>query len=207
MKWINFFANYSIPYYIYKIEKEDSILLNNSYKNVNKSIIIIHGSIYIIKIFINQEILPVAILGKNNIFTLKEKNVNYKFYYKLIALETTYLISFSLNNLKNNYALLLNIIKSYNNTLEKYEVMNEIISQKYAKNRTVQLILFLCLEFGIVNKKEVYLPFKLSQRSLAIMSHTNKTTINKIIKYTWKKINIKYSNKKNVYIQNIFSVN
>lgn len=31
--------------------------------------------------------------------------------------------------------------------------MNEILSQKYAKNRITQLILFLCLEFGIISKK------------------------------------------------------
>nr|YP_009393608.1 global nitrogen transcriptional regulator [Bostrychia simpliciuscula]ARW62170.1 global nitrogen transcriptional regulator [Bostrychia simpliciuscula] len=199
MKWINFFANYNITYYVYKINKEDSILIYSSCKNINKSIVIIHGSIYITKNFTNQKKLILAILSKNDIFSLKSKSK--KFYYKLIALEETYFISFNLVDLKkfkSNDCFLFNIIISYENTLSKYEIMNEILSQKYAHNRVTQLILFLCLEFGIISKKKIYIPFKLSQKKLAIISNTSTVAINK---------NIKYYNKKSIYIQNIFNLN
>lgn len=210
MQWIKFFKNYNIPYYVYKLNKEDYILIYNHYPNTNKSIIILHGSIYVIKIFTNKETMPLAILNKNNIFTLEEKNINYKFYYKLVALEQTYIVSFQLTHftkIKKNYYLLLKIIKSYNNTLTKYEIMNEILNQKYAKNKIIHLILFLCLEYGIIHKKQIYIPFRVSQRNLAVMTGTNKATINKVMKYICKNIPIKYSSKKNLYIKNIFRVN
>lgn len=208
MKWINLFTKNSIKYCIYKLNKEDWIWIKNVY--TNNSLIILYGSIYITKTFTNQEIIPLAILNKDNIFTPQETNINYKFYYKLIALETTYLISFnitSLKNIRNENYFISNIIKSYKITLSKYESMNEILNQKNAKNRITQLILFLCLEFGTINKKQIYIPFKLSQKSLANMSNTNKNTVNKIIKCICDNIYVKYLKRKKIYIHNIFNIN
>nr|YP_009391942.1 global nitrogen transcriptional regulator [Acrosorium ciliolatum]ARW60086.1 global nitrogen transcriptional regulator [Acrosorium ciliolatum] len=199
MKWINEFSNSQIPYYIYKLNKGDSIIYNCN-SDYNKSFIVLRGIIYILKIFTNQEIIPIAILNTNNIINLNPFKINKQNYYKIIALDKTYIISFNINKLKYNdninKSLILNIIFSYELTLEKYERMNSILIHKHIKYRVIQLILFLCLDFGIINQKQVIIPFKLSQKSLAKITGSNQITINKMINKLSKNMLITYSLKK-----------
>lgn len=201
MTWIHQFSNSHIPYYIYKLNKGDSVIHNNH----NESFIILYGLIYLMKIFTNQEIIPVGILNTNNIINVKSLSVNTQNYYKLIAFETTYLIHFKLKNMKYNKpiykSLTFNIINSYELTLVKYEMMQNIIMQKYIKYRFIQLILFLALEFGIIHQTKIIIPFKISQQNIANIIGTNKITINKIIKYLSTKMLIKYSSKKKFIFQ------
>nr|YP_009398341.1 global nitrogen transcriptional regulator [Thaumatella adunca]ARW67527.1 global nitrogen transcriptional regulator [Thaumatella adunca] len=208
MKWIKLFSNHKIPYYVYKLNKSDSIILCKKYNKKHKSLIILYGSIYVVKIFSNQEQIPIVILNKDNIFTNIEKQN--KSYYKLIALEKTYIATFQINIFQSrhiNHSLTINIIKNYDKTLEKYEIMNEIINQKYLKNRVLQLILSICLQFGIIKNNKVYIPFKLSQDNIAAMTGTTKTTVNKIMKIIYKKKIIEYSNKKTISINYILNLN
>nr|YP_010171051.1 global nitrogen transcriptional regulator [Chondria tumulosa]QSD57192.1 global nitrogen transcriptional regulator [Chondria tumulosa] len=206
--WIHSLKNSQIPYCIYKISDKDSIILSNKYKNKNQFIIILYGSLYITKIFKNKQIQPIIILNENNIFH-NNKNDN-KFYYKLTALEKSYIISIKTNKIKISsqisYKLINNIIESYKKTFMTYQLINEATNEKYIKNRVIKIILLLFSQFGIFNKKKVYLPFKISQKSLAIISGTNPKTISKIINQIRKKSSIFRSNKKLIYIENIFNL-
>nr|QCI06569.1 global nitrogen transcriptional regulator [Erythroglossum lusitanicum] len=199
MQWINAFSNSQIKYYIYKLNKGDSIIYNY-YETYNKSLIILSGIIYIIKIFTNREIIPIAILNTNNIICLDNLYTTKQNYYKLTAFEQTYIISFNMNELKYEShickSLTSNIIKSYDLTLKKYELMNNILMQKNIQNRLIQIILFLSLEFGIVYQQKIIIPFTLSQKNLANITGSNKITINRIIHKLSKQMIIKYSLKK-----------
>nr|YP_009398562.1 global nitrogen transcriptional regulator [Lophocladia kuetzingii]ARW67748.1 global nitrogen transcriptional regulator [Lophocladia kuetzingii] len=207
MKWINFLIDSNIQYYIYKLDLEDAIILNKNNSNKNKLFTVLNGSILVTKIFYNNEIIPIAILNNNNIFTIK--NLSDRYYYQIKALEKTYIITFTLQKIftkKNRTNLLVHIIENYQKTIHHYEVMNEIINQKYAKLRILQLIFILCLEFGRIEQKKIFLPMKLSYHNLAIISGTNKTTVSKIIREMHKNKVIKYSNKYKIYINNIFNI-
>nr|YP_009399805.1 global nitrogen transcriptional regulator [Digenea simplex]ARW69624.1 global nitrogen transcriptional regulator [Digenea simplex] len=209
MKWINFLSYFEIPYYIYQLNKEDALIIHNDLYD-NQIIIIIHGSIYINKIFSNKQLLPVAMINKNSIFKINKTNINNQFYYKLTALEKTYLASFRLNKVKKNKEfktnLLTMIINSYEKTTDNYHNMNQIISQKYLKNKVYQIILLMCLQFGIVQKNQIYIPLKISYKNLAEMVGTNTIAINKIMKEINKNLTIEFSKKRIIYIPNIFKL-
>nr|YP_009332845.1 global nitrogen transcriptional regulator [Membranoptera tenuis]AKL79101.1 global nitrogen transcriptional regulator [Membranoptera tenuis] len=208
MKWINNFSNSHIPYYIYKLNKGDKILYNPN-KIYNRSIIILHGVIYLFKIFQNKEIFPLAILKTNNIIDL-EYSYETQHYYTIIALDQAYLMSFSLLNIKNKIyikkQILFNIIYGQKLTLKQYELMNQILRHKYIKYRILQLIFLLSLEFGIIHKNKIIIPFSLSQKNLSIIIGSNKITINQIMNYLSKKTIIKYSTKKIIHIENIVNL-
>nr|YP_009295239.1 global nitrogen transcriptional regulator [Dasya binghamiae]AOH77251.1 global nitrogen transcriptional regulator [Dasya binghamiae] len=207
MTWINKLANSQIPYYIYKLNKGDQIIYNyNTY--YNNIIIILYGTIYFIKAIHRKQIFPLAILKTNNIINLKKFCINIKYSYKLIACETTYLVSFSLINTKNiKKDILFNIISSQNLTLNNYAMMNEILKHKYIKHRIIQMILLLSLKFGHINNQEIIIPFSLSQKDLANLLGSNKTTINKIINELCKKMFIQYSSKKIIQVKNLSALN
>lgn len=202
MKWINSLNTCKVPYYIYKLNKNDSTIICNEYQHENQFIIVLHGSIYILKNFGNKQVIPIVILNKNSIFSTNY--LNSQFYYQFIALEKTYLIIMNNTTIKQlNGQLMFSIIQSYQKTLGAYEIMNEAINQKYAKNKVIQVILLMFFQFGIINKEQIQLPFKISQTELAIITGTNRATLNKIIKEI---SNIKYSRKKSMQINNIFNL-
>lgn len=201
MKWINSLNNSKVPYYIYKLNKNDSIIISCEYKNHNQLLIVLHGSVYILKNFGKKQVIPIVILNKNSIFSISY--LNNQFYYQFIALEKTYILIIKNYNIKKlDGQLMLNIIQSYQKTLSAYEIMNEAINQKYTKNKVIQIILLIFFQFGIINKKQIQLPFKISQKDLAIMTGTNKATLNKIIKEV---SSIEYTKKKSMQINNIFN--
>nr|WMP11926.1 Global nitrogen transcriptional regulator [Laurencia australis]WMP12138.1 Global nitrogen transcriptional regulator [Laurencia australis] len=204
MRWINLLNNCKIPYNIYKLNKNDSTIICTQYNNQNYLTIILHGSIYIIKIFENKKVIPIVILGKNSLFSTKD--ISNRFYYQLIALEKTYILTVKIKNPnKLSSELMINIIESYRKTLNSYQIINETINQKHKKNRVIQMILFLLFEFGIINQKQIQLPFKISQKNLAKITGTNKKTINKIINNIKIKYNTNYSKKRSIQINNIFN--
>nr|CRF40206.1 Global nitrogen transcriptional regulator [Laurencia snackeyi] len=194
MRWINLLNNSKIPYNIYKLNTNDSTIVCKKYNNQNYSTIILHGSIYIIKVFENKKTIPIVILNKNSLFNTKD--ITNEFYYQLIALERTYILTVKIDNTnKLSSELMINIIESYRKTLNSYQIINETMNQKHRKNRVMQMILFLLFEFGIVNQKQIQLPFKVSQRNLAKITGTNKKTINQIINNISKKSHINYHKK------------
>nr|QCI05925.1 global nitrogen transcriptional regulator [Dasysiphonia japonica] len=130
-----------------------------------------------------------------------------KYYYKLIALENTYIISFNIKEIKPSIKLktniFLRIIHSQQLTLKNYERMNLILKHRYIKYRIIQMILLLFLQFGVINNNSIYIPFHLSQKYLTIILGTNKTIVNQTIQQLIKKMIIKYSTKKIMYINNL----
>nr|WGH12977.1 Global nitrogen transcriptional regulator [Echinothamnion sp.] len=208
MKWMKFLAHNKIPYYIYKLKQEDFIILNNIKNRNNNIIIILSGCIFVTKVFPNNELLPITILDRNHIFIKDSKEL--KLYYKLIALETTYILTFNssiLNNNKISTLLGISIINAYKKTLEKYEAINNIMGQKNTKNRILQLILNICLQFGKVKNQQILIPFQLSNTNIAILTGTSKNTVNKIMKSIYNKSIIKELNKKVIIVDNILNLN
>ena len=209
MRWLNYFSSARIPYYIYKINKNDCVVIN-FLLGVEHAIIILYGAIFLCKIFNNQEAFPVSIFNTNDVLFIKSLQINSQCYYKLISLDTTYILSFSLNDLRNNnkinHKLLFNIINSSKYTVRKYEIINHILINKYIKYRIIQLILFLCLEFGIIQNNKITIPFSVSQKNLAKITRSNTVAVNHIMNFLFKKQIIKYYSKKGICINNILNL-
>nr|YP_010986101.1 global nitrogen transcriptional regulator [Polyopes affinis]WOL37019.1 global nitrogen transcriptional regulator [Polyopes affinis] len=158
MKWIHHLSKFKVPFYTYKLNKEDCILYGSN-KNIEQSLIILHGTICILKVFTNGETLSIAILNKDHIINIKQnKNKKEHYYYKALALESVYVISFQWQNIiieeKVPMIICTKLIEAHQKTIYRHEQMNHIITHKYIKHRIIQLILFLCQEFGIVKKKK-----------------------------------------------------
>lgn len=147
-------------------------------------------------------------LNKNKIF--KAHLDNSESYYKLIALEKTYITNIDINCIEIktpiSKKLLENIINSYKETIKVYEALNKIIQEKQTNKRIIQNIFFILLHFGIVRNKKIYLPFKLSQKQLSFISQTNQGKTSKIIKninYEWR---IKNPTQISIEIKNLFNL-
>nr|YP_009392568.1 global nitrogen transcriptional regulator [Caloglossa monosticha]ARW61130.1 global nitrogen transcriptional regulator [Caloglossa monosticha] len=204
MKWINNFSKTRIPYYIYKLNTGDSILYFNNSKQ-NQYIVVLEGILYVLKIFSNKKAFFVGVINKNNILDLTKINDKLDYYYKAIALNKTYIISFSINNKNNiNSKIFFNIIKAQKLTIKKYELINCILKQKYYKYKVLQIILFLFIEFGTINNKQLSLSFKISQQKLGLITGINQTKVNKIINLLANQKIIQFSSRKTIHIQNIY---
>nr|YP_009396693.1 global nitrogen transcriptional regulator [Vertebrata australis]ARW65879.1 global nitrogen transcriptional regulator [Vertebrata australis] len=202
MNWIIFFAMNNINYYVYNLESKDIIILKNVDKNDLSTIIILEGVITLVKIFENQEILPLAILNKND-------TVNYTkndgAYYQVTALNNTYLIVLKENFLYKNQTKnlsKLNIPINYKNTLEKYEETLKIVNQKSTTNRIVLFILLLFTRFGLINKHKIIIPLELRKEYIAQMTGTSINSVNKILREV-NNIQIDTKNKKTTYLLRI----
>ena len=204
MKWIGSLVNSKIFYYTYKLYKNDSAIIHYSKYNHSKLIIILYGSVYVTKTFESGEIVPIVILDKNTIFTAKRDSG--KFYYKLTALETTYILSTKVYRVTNNRELMNNLIKGYKETVEAYETMNDAINQKYVERRVFYALLMLFWKFGVISNKKVKLPFWIPQRNLGNIANTRKEIVSRVIKKLDNKLKIKYYSKKLLYINNVFNI-
>nr|ARW65063.1 global nitrogen transcriptional regulator [Polysiphonia sertularioides] len=178
MKWIIFLARNRIPYYVYELSKEDKIVLNNV--DDNKILIIISGITVITKIFRNEIKLPVAILEKDNIFISKQNQG--RIYYEIKAISHTYIIIinkvlFKQKKIHNSPE----IIKAHYDTVTKYEEIIMIMNQKSSTKRILLMILSIFVKFGYVNKNKITISFELSEKSLAILTNTSISTVNKTI--------------------------
>nr|ARW64240.1 global nitrogen transcriptional regulator [Chondria sp. (in: red algae)] len=207
MKWINSLTNYKSTYYIYKLNSNDSIIIFNRYYHQKKLIIILYGSLYIVKIFDNKRIIPITILAKDDVFNNTD-NTN-EFYYKLTALEKTYILNIELNN-KEIYTqiddkLLNNLFNSYLNTINTYQSINAVIKQKHLNRKIAHILLLLFLKFGIINNGQIHIPFKLSQKNLALIIGISEESISKTIKQIHDKWYIKSYKKQLIEIKDLFS--
>ena len=214
IQWLNILARLQIPFYIYKLHLNDSII----YKSENlerKTIIILKGSLLLQKNFNNHENLCVAILHKNTLINSFHdyNNINQlSHYYKIISLNTSYIISFrNCNLLTNNKAqnlLLLKLNMAYNQSLIAYEDMIHIITHKYIKYRLIQLLLFLCKKHGMSTNNTIIIRLPISQSNIALIVGSNKNTINKIIQNLQKHKVIQYfSHNKIIIINDIMILN
>nr|ARW63817.1 global nitrogen transcriptional regulator [Chondria sp. (in: red algae)] len=208
MKWINSLKDSKIPYYTYKLNQSDSVIIFENHQSNNQLIIVLYGTLHILKIFRSKKRIPIIIIGENNLFNIH--STNNQFYYKLIALEKTYIIktTISSNNIysKINIKLLSNIMEGYKKTLEIHEHINEIVKQKQTRNRIIQAILLLLLNFGIVKNGQIYLPFKLSQKDLSLISQTNEERTSKIIRNINNEWGLRYSTKRCIQTQDLLKL-
>ena len=200
MTWIKFLLGNHIKYHLYKIKKEDSIII----KKINdpQIIIILSGTSYIAEKFTNNEISPIAILKTNNTFTIN--NSNRAIYYKIIPLETTYILNVEPNKIINRkFYMLIYKNKSKNYIVENNKIINTIIKQKNISNRIIQLILTLCLNCGHIRGKNIYIPFSLSNKDIAILTGTSENSVTKIINKLYKSKVIKKIDRKIILLEDI----
>lgn len=204
MKWIHNLSKAKINYHIYQLNKNDHILYFHTLNN-NKHLIVLEGIICILKIFNNKKQFTIGILKKNHAIDLNNQNKQY--YYKLIAFEKTYIISFSLKiNNCINPKILFYIIESQKLTIQKYELFNCILQQQYTKYKIIQFILFLFIEFGTIKNKRMYISFNISQKKLSLITGISKNKINNIINVLIKQKILYFSCKKEIYIDNAYSL-
>nr|YP_009395677.1 global nitrogen transcriptional regulator [Vertebrata isogona]ARW64547.1 global nitrogen transcriptional regulator [Vertebrata isogona] len=202
MNWIIFFAINNINYYVYKLESRDSIIFKNVEKNNLSTIIVLEGMITLVKVFQNQETLPIAILNRNHIINYKESNGAY---YKITALNNTYLITLKENILYQNQKIhcnKVNIIDNYKNTLEKYEETLQILNQKNTTNKIILFILFTFLRFGLIRKYKIIIPVEIRKEYIATMTGTSLYRVNKILRKT-NNINVDQKNQKTIFLLTI----
>nr|YP_009565127.1 global nitrogen transcriptional regulator [Gelidium galapagense]QBA96478.1 global nitrogen transcriptional regulator [Gelidium galapagense] len=211
MKWLNKLSELKISFHTFKLSNNDSIIYNNEPFN-EKSFVIISGLLYLQKIFLNGEKLCIAILTKNTLLSLDSENTSKAlYYYQLVSLNTSYIISLHTHNLsarkKQHINLMLNMHKEYYKTLIAYERMIQILTHKYIKYRVIQLLLFLSKEEGNIINNTIIIPFYISQSNIGNIVGSNKNTVNKIIKSLEVQEIICYSNKKRIIIQDIIALN
>lgn len=202
MKWLKFLTINKIPYYIYKLNSYDRIILKDS----NEVAIILYGITYAIKTFINKELLPIGIFSKDHILT--SNNIDKKTFYQIISLKNSYIAICSGEKFCNNISKIekeLEVLKNYAKTLETYKYINEVIVQKQAKARIIQLILYICVRFGKIKNNKIIIPFKISQECIALMTGLSKNTVNKAINKK-NKIDIIENDKKTIDIKKILSI-
>lgn len=211
MKWIHYCSAYKIPFYIYKLQTGDAFIYKQKDIIEEEFRIILHGVIYLTKVFTNKEIVSLAILNVNDIIsniTWNRSSTNT--YYKAIALQKTYVISFTRKNFfqynKFDPIAINYITKIYQKTLYKYELMTSITTHKYVKYRLIQLILILCQEFGHVEQSNILIPFEISQITLGIITGSNKITINKIIRKLCNEMLINYKYGKHLNVSDPFAL-
>nr|YP_009546635.1 global nitrogen transcriptional regulator [Gelidium kathyanniae]AYO27983.1 global nitrogen transcriptional regulator [Gelidium kathyanniae] len=211
MKWLNKLSELKISFHTFKLSNNDSIIYNNEPFN-ERSFVIISGLLYLQKIFLNGEKLCIAILTKNTLLSLDPENTSKAlYYYQLVSLNTSYIISLHTHNLstrkKQHINLILNMHKEYYKTLIAYERMIQILTHKYIKYRIIQLLLFLSKEEGNIINNTIIIPFYISQSNIGNIVGSNKNTVNKIIKSLEVQKIICYSNKKRIIIQDIIALN
>lgn len=206
MKWINYFFNSQIPFYIYKLNKGDSIVYTTNI-DIDKLLVILHGIVYLLKAFSNNETITFTILESDNIIYTHTPQKNCC--YKIIAITDTFLLSckwknFTQTHYQINSTFLRKFIQSHIKTIKKYETMNSVLAHKYIKNRVIQLILFLSKDFGVVDRRRIFIPYYMSQKTISTITGSNRTNINKILHHFYDKKLIKYSYGKEIYIENPF---
>lgn len=207
MEWIYHFSNYKIPFYIYKINKGESIAHTLQSYN-SRCIIILNGVVYLMKIFNNEEIIGLGIFHEKDIITIKEDQKNLYCNCAITALRTTFLMIFELEDIVDRFYtktdLLKTIILSYDRTFYKYEMMNTILSHKSCRNRLIQLILCLCEEFGVIEKNSIIIPFSIPQTTLSIIVGCNTGTINKLFHDLYRDYAITHTYQKYICIKDPF---
>nr|AOM64631.1 global nitrogen transcriptional regulator [Riquetophycus sp.] len=203
MKWIQQFSHSNTPFCIYKLNKGDTITYRKLQLLHNRHFIILYGVIYLLKIFTNQEITTIAILKQGDI--IKEPNYLKCSTYVIVSLTTSFIMSFLWQDfIKNQYIKSIfceTMTEAHKTTLCRYEIMNNILSHKSTKNRIIQLILFLCKDFALIENNEIIIPFYISQITIGIITGSNKSNVNIVINKLCKIGAISYNNDKHICIR------
>lgn len=212
MEWLNKLSKHNIPFKTYKLNHGDAIIYNPLFQQ-NKCILIIHGLLYVQKTFNNKESLCIAILTDNTIINLHQFNSYQKlYYYQLVSLNISYLVSFRLCDIPledlENREILTSINSAYYKTISQYEEMVHILTHKYIKYRFIQLLLFLAKEKGSVVENQIVIELYMNQSIMGSIVGSNKNTIYSVINHLTEKRLIHCSVKNNtIYILDLIGLN
>nr|YP_010196241.1 global nitrogen transcriptional regulator [Gracilaria caudata]UAD83638.1 global nitrogen transcriptional regulator [Gracilaria caudata] len=202
-KWMQLFFESEIPFYIYKLYKGDALIFK-FYVKCKPLIIVFYGTVYIMKVFTNGESIFLAILTSNSIIDFSSNSFDSNYiYYKVVALENTYFIKFCWLEYITHFKYLSTVVKLldlFRYTLQQYENSSCILLHKSTRYRVIQLLLFLCREFGILNNNYIIIPFELSQKTISYITGSNPITVHKIIHYLINKLFVKYAVNKRILI-------
>ena len=193
---------------MYKLNRNDSIIIYEKYWPKNNLLIVLYGTLYAMKIFKNKKKISTIILNRNKVF--KAHLDHSDSYYKLIALEKSYITNINIDNVQIKVPvskkLLENVINSYKETIKIYETLNRIIQERQTSKRIIQNIFFILLHFGLIKNKQIYLPFKLSQKNLSFISQTSPGRTSKVIKKINQQCQIKHPTKISIEIKNLLNL-
>lgn len=197
MKWISYLKKAKIPFKLYKLNTQDSIILGQNYKN-SKIFITLEGFIYLAKVFSNKEIKCISLLTKHRIIKTQDIEQNNKtYYYKAVAIRSSDILSIHIDQIiyktPNTNSLLATINRFYNYTLRDYETTASILTQKNIKARLIQLLLTLSEEFGKINKHSITIPICFSHETLSKILGTNRVTVTRTLNKLQKEQLITYN--------------
>lgn len=204
MTWIHQLSKANIPFTIYKLHPQDSLIYSEVF-NADQILIIIHGIIHVTHIYNNQEIISLTILFQGHTLSIIPKLNHTQSYYKYTSINTTYIVSCSrkaIEQIKDK--IYIDMFNIYDKTIQQYTIMKHIFIEKEIKYRLLKLIIFLCYQFGIIKQEYIYLPFTIKQTTLATIIGSNTVTLNKSIQELSQDLLIRYKYKKKIYITNIY---
>lgn len=203
--WIHLFIESKIPFCAYKLGKGDSIILKK-YGEYSLNAIILYGAVYTMKTFTNDESLLLAVLSAENIINsaIDYSDSEYA-YIEVIALQQTYFLSFSWTDFicqpSNSSVLSIELVSLFQNTLKQYQVSSCIMAHKYVRNRIIQLLLFICQEFGSINNIYIAIPFEMSYSIIGHIAGANQVTVGRVMNHLIEKFLVKYTSKRKLVIQ------
>lgn len=188
-----------IPFEIYTLNIQDSIIITPKLKN-NQLLIILDGLVELSKVFTNQEKVCMSILQRAyilQVYITQTERPNY--YYRASALSRSLIVSIQLKDITNKAYqqnnLLKQLITSYFFSVKGYKNMIKVLSHRQTKNRIIQLILVLCEEIGQINSKCITIPLHLSHTTLSTITGSHRITITRIMKQLQNKKLISYNRK------------
>nr|WOA02409.1 global nitrogen transcriptional regulator [Gloiopeltis furcata] len=207
MKWLNHFSELKIPFYLYNLNNNDSIVCSSSI-NRKKSFIVVHGVMYLVKVFANGEMLTLGIFNKGDIISITDPNKSC--YYSIIALRETFILSFTWEDLiylsTKKKCSLKEIACSLKSALHQYEQMNTILAHKCTRHRIIQLILFLAREYGQISSDKIKIPFYMSQNTIGTVIGSNTSNVSHIISNLLDMGILEYTSQKHLYLKDPFKL-
>lgn len=204
MKLINLLIKSDTLYYLYKLKPGDSIIYQSN-KNYNRYYAVISGAVLFKNITSKNKHITLGIVNNCNIINFK--NCEHSLF-EIEAITLTYVLTYkcqysNLINKRQRYTLTY-YMKNHTKQLEQYKEIIYILSHKFIKNRFIQLIFYLSLEFGIIKNDRLTIPLYINKQQISLMIGSSRTNINKIIRSYRSCIHL--SNKKNIYIKNIINL-
>ncbi len=198
MKWLAHLENNNIPFCIHILQKNDSIIIPKAITK-SQTTYIIDGFMQILKIFTNGEKICIHLLYKKHIIPTIGINIkkNSNYYYKIVAITKTIIATIPSKLL--NEKMKENII-----CFQEFQIIfnrrnndiTNILVYKNTKKRVIQLLITISKHFGKLKTKYIIIPFNLSHQTIAIITGSQRITINRIMYTLKKKRIINYDNQK-----------
>lgn len=200
MQWIRYLKTTNAPFKVYKLNPQDSIILESKIDDSNQLVIILEGLVYLVKVFTNKEIKSVSLLSKNRIIKIESiDNNNKNYHYMAVAICNTNILSIHLRKIINKTFITNKLLQTinifYNYTLKEYENMTNVLSQKNIKIRIILLLFIISEKFGRINNYSIVIPIYISHKMLSHVLETSRVTITRALNEMHKDNIITYNSK------------